>query len=81
MPKARNFIKKKTLEQMVSCEFCKISKNIFLTEHTWTTAFTNSAKENPEYQHQFVPSYILLLAVGSKKIYSFCLMLAGLKSK
>ena len=49
MPKARNFIKKKTLEQMVSCEFCKISKNIFLTEHTWTTAFTNSAKENPEY--------------------------------
>ena len=48
MPKARNVIKKKTLEQMVSCEFCKISKNIFLTEHTWTTAFRNSAKENPE---------------------------------
>ena len=24
--------------QMISCEFCKISKNIFLTEHLWTTA-------------------------------------------
>ena len=23
---------------MLSCEFCEISKNIFLTEHLWTTA-------------------------------------------
>ena len=27
--KANNFIKKETLTQMFSCEFCKISKNIF----------------------------------------------------
>ena len=27
-----------TLAQVFSCEFCKISKNTFLTEHLWTTA-------------------------------------------
>ena len=28
-----NFIKKETLAQLFSCEFCQISKNTFLTEH------------------------------------------------
>ena len=32
-PMACNFIKKETLAQVFSCEFCKISKNIFFTEH------------------------------------------------
>ena len=32
------FIKKEALAQMFSCEFCEISKNIFFTEHLWTTA-------------------------------------------
>ena len=31
--KKARFIKKETLTQVVSCEFCKISKNIFFTEH------------------------------------------------
>ena len=35
---AWNFIKKETLAHVFSCEFCKISKNTFLTEHLWTTA-------------------------------------------
>ena len=35
---ACNFIKKETLAQVFSCKFCKISKNIFFTEHLWTTA-------------------------------------------
>ena len=30
-----NFIKKETLAQLFSCEFCEISKNIFFTEHLW----------------------------------------------
>ena len=34
---ACNFIKKETLAQVLSCEFCKISKNTFFTEHLWTT--------------------------------------------
>ena len=28
-----NFIKKETLAQVFSCEFCEISKNAFFTEH------------------------------------------------
>ena len=35
---ACNFIKKETLSQVFSCEFCDISKNTSLTEHLWTTA-------------------------------------------
>ena len=33
-----NFIKKETLAQVFSCEFCEISKSTFFTEHLWTTA-------------------------------------------
>ena len=34
---ACNFIKKETLAQVFSCEFCEISKNIFFTEQLRTT--------------------------------------------
>ena len=33
-----NFIKKETLAQVFSCEFCEISKNNFFTERLWATA-------------------------------------------
>ena len=33
-----NFIKKETLAQVLSCEFCEIFKNTFSTEHLRTTA-------------------------------------------
>ena len=33
-----NFVKKDTLAQVFSCEFCEISKNTFFTEHLWETA-------------------------------------------
>ena len=32
------FVKKETLAQVFSCEFCKISKNTIFTEHLWMTA-------------------------------------------
>ena len=32
---ASNFIKKETLAQVFSCQFCETSKNTFLTEHLW----------------------------------------------
>ena len=32
------FIKKETLAQVFSSEFCEVSQNIFFTEHLWTTA-------------------------------------------
>ena len=33
-----NFIKKETLAQVFSCEFCEISKDTFFTEHLRATA-------------------------------------------
>ena len=36
------FIKKETLAQVFSCEFCEISKNIFFTEHLRATASVSS---------------------------------------
>ena len=38
MKNACNFIKKETLAQVFSGEFCKIS-NTFFTEHLWTAVF------------------------------------------
>ena len=38
VPKACNFIKKETLAQEFSREFCEILKNTFFTERFWTTA-------------------------------------------
>ena len=37
-PQACNFVKKETLAQVFSCEFCEISKNSFFAEHLWATA-------------------------------------------
>ena len=34
-------IKKETLAQIFSCEFCKICMNTFFTEHLWSTALVN----------------------------------------
>ena len=45
-PEACNFIKKGTLTQVFSCEFCEISKNTFFTEHIWATA-----SEKSSYSH------------------------------
>ena len=36
-----NFIKKKTLAQVFSCEFCEISKNTFFTKHLWLLLYWN----------------------------------------
>ena len=44
---ACNFIKKETLAQVFSYEFCEISNNIFFTEHLWeTTAKTGKTFSN-----------------------------------
>ena len=37
-PKFCSFIKKETLAQVFSCEFCEISKNTFHIEHLQTSA-------------------------------------------
>ena len=43
---ACNFIKKETLAQVFSCEFCEISKNAFFTEHLWTTPCRNEVERH-----------------------------------
>ena len=45
--KACNFIKKETLAQVFSCEYCEISKNTIFTENLWATAsWESSIKES-----------------------------------
>ena len=39
-----NFIKKETLAQVFSCEFCEIFKNTFFAEHLWMTASVPNIK-------------------------------------
>ena len=43
-PKACNFIKKETLTQVFSCEFCEISRSTFFIKHLRTTASESQAK-------------------------------------
>ena len=38
---ACKFVKTETLALVLSCEFCKISRNTFFTEHVWATASFN----------------------------------------
>ena len=47
---ACNFIKKETLAQVFSCEFCEISKNTFFTEHLWTTASAGEFLKSLRYR-------------------------------
>ena len=47
-PQACNFIKKETLAQVLSCDFCHISKNTFSTEHLWATASRNKEIRSQE---------------------------------
>ena len=40
-------MKKETLGQLFSYDFCQISKNKFFTEHMWTTASKKSCDSQP----------------------------------
>ena len=51
--KACNFIKKETLAQVFSCEFCEISKNTLFTEHLWTAASDISLLDFTNDDHLF----------------------------
>ena len=49
-PQACNFIKKETLAQVFSCEFCQISWNTFFTEGLWAAASEYSCRANVKQQ-------------------------------
>ena len=44
---AYNFIKKETLTQVFSCDFCEFSKNTFFTEDLWTIASVCTSETFP----------------------------------
>ena len=63
-----NFIKKETLAQVFSCEFCGISKNTFITEHLratpfWMVIHTKSSFSLFHFEKYFWP---LLMKVGEE---------------
>ena len=43
--KIQTFIKKETLAQVFSFEFCEIFRNIFFTEHLWATASASHSEQ------------------------------------
>ena len=55
-----NFIKKETLAQVFSCEFCEISTSTFLTEQLWVTASDLST-----YIKELVEERLILCAILS----------------
>ena len=70
-----NFIKKETLAQLFSCEFCQISKNTFFTEHLWTTASTRSQVTN--INTKVIPLNYNCRKEGSFEKFGFCLKKKG----
>ena len=61
-PQACNFIKKETVAQVFSYEFCEISKNTFFTEYLWEIAsdsFSFSKQLFSELLWMFIASYML----------------------
>ena len=50
--KACNFIKKETLSQVFSCEFCKISTNIFFYRRPPVAVFVYNITNATEQKHQ-----------------------------
>ena len=49
MPEAYNFIKKETLAQVFSCEFCEISKNTFFYRTSLVAASALCSEDMRQY--------------------------------
>ena len=65
---ACNFIKKETLAQVFSCEFCEISKNTFFTEHVWTTASLVWENQIKKLEKHNCPSFRKTYSTSRKSI-------------
>ena len=68
MPQACNFIKKETLAQGFSCEFCGISKNIFFIEQLcWLLLTVKGLKVNPS--SKFVTEVLIFKRSRSRMFF------------
>ena len=47
-------LKRETVKQVFSCEFCEFSKNTFFTEHLWATASVIVRRQNLSLQSTFL---------------------------
>ena len=54
---AWNFIKKETIAQVFSCEFCEIFKKIFFIEHLWWLLLSTSKQIAKTLEHK-TPKWI-----------------------
>ena len=71
-PEACNFIKRETLVQRLSYEFCKTFKNTYFEEHLWTTASGCSLGSRVEIEPQRFASFTLTsLVLFPSFIYYF----------
>ena len=68
VPGLYNFIKKKTLAQMFSCEFCEISKNIFLHKTLWWLFLIYNIEEVLLHEMEKKNSFIIDL-LGLRSFY------------
>ena len=55
------FIKKETLAQVFSCEFCEISKNTFFTEHLWAAASLFSFMMNLIFGFFHISNFVIII--------------------
>ena len=60
-PQECNFIKTETLPQVLSCEFCKISNNIFFLQNTFGGCFEIVRIGLGDYSIIFLQSNLLML--------------------
>ena len=66
-------MKKETLEQVFSCEFCEISKNNVSTEHLWVTGSVFASFNGIQYCLSYLYSFCFILF--NFIIYLFVLLL------
>ena len=69
--KACNCIKKETLAQVLSGQFCEISKNPFFTEHLWTTASVNIIKIQLTFKGRIFCIVIIFYRIISSSYFHF----------
>ena len=72
---ARNFIKKETLVQALSCEFCEISWNTFFTEHLRATASDKIPREKVISFHDSLLKIPLILSILMQFSYVYAIYL------
>ena len=58
---AYNFIKKETVAQVFSCNFCEISKSTYFTGHLWVTASDHIMQSDHQYGIWLLLSQLIFL--------------------